>query len=105
IAHLGVRTLPFSFRLRDRAVPAVPVRIELTAPDGSRWTWGPEDASDVVSGPALDFCLAVTQRRHVDDTTLRITGPVAAEWMSITQAFAGSPGPGRAPRQFTEEQG
>jgi uncharacterized protein (TIGR03084 family) len=104
IAHLGVRTLPFSFRLRGRAVPAVPVRIELTAPDGSTWTWGPEDASDLVSGPALDFCLAVTQRRHVDDTTLNITGPVAGEWMSIAQAFAGSPGPGRVPGQFTEEK-
>ncbi len=67
------------------------------APGGGTWTWGPDGARDMVTGPALDFCLAVTQRRHVDDTTLRITGPVAAEWMGIAQAFAGPPGPGRAP--------
>jgi hypothetical protein len=49
-----------------------------------------------VRGPALDFCLLVTQRRHRDDLDLRISGPVATEWMSIAQAFAGGPGNGRA---------
>jgi hypothetical protein len=53
-----------------------------------------------VTGPALDFCLAVTQRRRVDDTALCITERVAAEWMGIAQAFAGPPGPGRAPGAF-----
>jgi len=27
-------------------------------------------------------------------------GPLAEEWMDIAQAFAGPPGPGRAPGQF-----
>jgi uncharacterized protein (TIGR03084 family) len=103
IADLGVRTLPFSFRLRGRATPVVSVRVELDGPDGSTWAWGPADASDTVSGSALDFCLVVTQRRHVHDTGLRVAGPVAAEWMSIAQAFAGAPGPGRPPGEFTEE--
>jgi hypothetical protein len=70
---------------------------ELTGPDEDRWTWGPADAADRVTGPALDFCLAVTQRRHLDDLVLTITGPVATEWMSIAQAFAGPPGQGRQP--------
>jgi uncharacterized protein (TIGR03083 family) len=48
--------------------------------------------------------LAVTQRRHLDDLGLRVTGPVAAEWMSIAQAFAGPPGPGRRPGQFPLQQ-
>ena len=61
------------------------------------WAWGPADAANRVTGPALDFCLAVTQRRHLDDLALEIAGPVAAEWMSIAQAFAGPPGPGRCP--------
>jgi uncharacterized protein (TIGR03084 family) len=74
--------------------------VELTAPDGETWSWGLPEASDVVSGQALDFCLAVTQRRHVDDTALRVAGPVAAEWMAIAQAFAGAPGPGRKPGEF-----
>jgi hypothetical protein len=44
---------------------------------------------DVVRGPALDFCLAVTQRRPLDATALEVTGPLARDWMAIAQAFAG----------------
>jgi uncharacterized protein (TIGR03084 family) len=98
VAHIGVSTFGFSFRLRGRAVPTAPVRIELTAPHGTRWSWGPAEADNKVCGPALDFCLVVTQRRHPIDTELTITGPVATEWMSIAQAFAGAPGPGRPPK-------
>jgi uncharacterized protein (TIGR03084 family) len=97
VAHIGVRTAGFSFTLRGRAVPSVPVRVELVAPSGAVWEWGEPGAADRVEGPALDFCLVVTQRRHVSDTALRATGPVATEWISIAQAFAGAPGPGRAP--------
>ena len=68
---------------------------------GEDWTWGDEGVVDQVRGPALDFCLVVTQRRHLDDTALEVEGPVAAEWMSIAQAFAGPPGPGRKAGQFT----
>lgn len=97
VAHLGVRTLGFSFRLRGRPAPTTDVHVELTGPDGDTWTWGPQAARDRVRGPALDFCLVVTQRRHLADTALATTGPVAAEWLTIAQAFAGAPGPGRAP--------
>ena len=55
---------------------------------------------DSVTGPALDFCLVVTQRRHVADTRLEIVGDAAAEWMAIAQAFAGGAGAGRQPGQF-----
>ncbi|HEX3788852.1 MAG TPA: TIGR03084 family metal-binding protein [Pseudonocardiaceae bacterium] len=97
IAHLGVGTFGFVYRLNNRPVPDTPVRVELAAPDGDQWVWGPAGVSDTVTGPALDFCLAVTQRRHVEDTALRVTGPVATDWMTIAQAFAGAPGPGRGP--------
>jgi uncharacterized protein (TIGR03084 family) len=97
IAHLGVRTRDFSFALRGRPRPAEEVRVELTAPDGGIWSWGPERAADRVSGPAVDFCLVAVQRRNLADTTLAVSGPVATEWMSIVQAFAGAPGPGRPP--------
>jgi uncharacterized protein (TIGR03084 family) len=97
VAHLGVRTFGFSFQLNGRSVPVTPVRVELAAPDAGTWTWGPAGAPDRVTGPALDFCLVVTQRRNLADTALRVTGPVAMEWMSLAQAFAGAPGPGREP--------
>ena len=97
VAHLGVRTLGWSFRVHGLPVPEAPVRVELTAPDGGLWTWGPEGAADRVSGPAEDFCLVVTQRRHRADTALTATGPVADAWLGVAQAYAGSPGGGRAP--------
>ena len=82
---------------RGQAMPGTPVRVELTAPDVTAWTWGPADAEDRVSGTALDFCLLVTQRRHRDDLALAVDGPAAQQWMAIAQAFAGPPGPGRRP--------
>jgi uncharacterized protein (TIGR03084 family) len=100
IAHIGVRTRGFSYLVRDLAAPDGDVRVELDAPDGSTWTWGSEEAVDRVTGPALDFCLLVTQRRHLADTAIRAEGPLADEWLSIAQAFAGSPGSGRQPGQF-----
>jgi uncharacterized protein (TIGR03084 family) len=85
-------------RHANLAAPDRPVRVALTAPDGGTWAWGPDGAADQVSGPALDFCLTVTQRRNLADTGLVITGPAAADWMGIAQAFAGPPGPGRPRR-------
>ncbi|HEV3227541.1 MAG TPA: TIGR03084 family metal-binding protein [Acidimicrobiales bacterium] len=100
IAHIGVRTRGFSYALRDREAPTGEVRVELDAPDGSTWTWGSDDAPARVTGPALDFCLVVTQRRHLDDTAVLADGALAEEWLAIAQAFAGSPGEGRRPGQF-----
>jgi uncharacterized protein (TIGR03084 family) len=97
IAHLGVATMAFSFALRGRPVPADQVRVELRGPDGDLWAWGPPDAVSGVSGTAVDFCLAVTQRRNLADLALDVRGGTAQDWITIAQAFAGPPGPGRAP--------
>ncbi len=97
IAHIGVSTIGFSFALRGLPPPDRPVRVEVTGPDGELWAWGPADAADVVRAPAPDFCLVVTQRRHRADTELTAEGPVAEQWISIAQAFAGPPGAGRPP--------
>lgn len=100
VAEIGVRTRPWSYLVHGLPVPEAPVRVELTLPGGDVWTAGPDGAADVVRGPALDFCLVVTQRRHPADVDLAVSGPVAREWMSIAQAFAGPPGAGRRPGQF-----
>ncbi|MCU1655822.1 MAG: hypothetical protein JWO57_478 [Pseudonocardiales bacterium] len=101
VAHLGVRTRDFAFLLRERPVPADAFRVELSAPDGSPWTWGPEGAAQRVSGPALDFCLLVSQRRHRADLAVRAEGPEADEWLNIAQTFAGPPGDGRSPAEIS----
>jgi len=105
VAHIGVRALPYSVAVHGRQVPAAPVRVELTLPSGAVFALGPQPAADAVSGEALDFCLVVTQRRHLADVALEVTGPVAAEWMPIAQAFAGPPGAGRSPGQFARAGG
>lgn len=100
IAHIGVRTRDFAYASNLRTPPTEPFRVELDGPDGDTWTWGRDDAAQQVRGPALDFCLLVTQRRHLDDLALEATGEDAAEWLTIAQAFAGPPGGGRESGQF-----
>jgi uncharacterized protein (TIGR03084 family) len=91
IADLGVRTRGFSFRNRGLPVPDPEPRVELVGPNGARWVWGPKDSDEVVSGPAEDFCLVVTQRRHVGDTALRASGAGVVAWLELAQCFAGPP--------------
>ena len=98
VAHLGFRTLGYGFAAHGRPVPAAAVRVELSTPDGDVWAFGPEDAVDRLDGPALDFCLLVTQRRHPDDLALKTSGRVATEWLEVAQAFAGPPGGKRLPQ-------
>lgn len=100
IAHIGVRTRDFAYTVRGLPPPDDEFRVELTAPSGGIWSWGPAEASQRVTGPAVDFCLLVTQRRHRKDLALRTIGDRAAEWLTIAQAFAGPPGNGREPGQF-----
>jgi uncharacterized protein (TIGR03084 family) len=96
VAHIGVGARAYSYAVNQLPMPAEPVRVELVAPSGELWTWGPAGAGDRVTGPAIDFCLLVTQRRHPADTAVQATGLAAGQWLSIAQAFAGPPGRGRA---------
>jgi uncharacterized protein (TIGR03084 family) len=98
VAHLGVRTRNFAYSVHGLDAPTEEFRIQLTAPSGDLWTYGPEDSTQTVRGSAWDFCLLVTQRVNRVDTDLVAQGRDANEWLSIAQAFAGPPGPGREPR-------
>lgn len=97
VARIAVRARDYAFAAHGRRVPTAEFRVELTAPDGSLWTYGPPEAEQRVTGPALDFCLLAVQRRHRDDVAVRAEGPDADAWLSVAQAFAGPPGSGRAP--------
>lgn len=97
VARLGFITRGWSYRVRGEEAPAGAVRVELVAPSGATWTYGDPDADEVVTGPALDFCLVVTQRRHVDDTAL-VCGPLGRDWLVRAQCFAGGPTLGPPPR-------
>ncbi len=102
VAHLGVRARSFSYLVRERPVPPGRIDVLLIAPSGEQWRWEVGERVDdepvaTVEGPALDFCLVVTQRRNLADTALIVSGDLAVDWMSVAQAFAGPPGPGREP--------
>ncbi len=99
VAEIGVRARPFAYASRGIELPLGDVRVELVAPDGAEWAWGPNDASDRISGSALDWCLVATQRRNPADTGLTVTGDAAAEWIGFVQAFAGPPTQHRPPEQ------
>ncbi len=100
VAELGVRTRPYSYAVRRLAVPPGVITVELTGPAAERWVWVTSGGGEVVAtvrGPALDFCLVVTQRRNVADTALQAEGAAAEEWLQVAQAFAGPAGAGRPP--------
>ncbi|TDW28830.1 TIGR03084 family metal-binding protein [Cryobacterium psychrophilum] len=105
ICHLGVLTRGFSFQVRGVEAPTTDIRVELTAPGGDTWVWGPADAEQRVVGTALDFSLLVTQRRHLADTALTGTPGAAQEWLAVAQAFAGNAGTGRRAGQFDRSTG
>ncbi|MEU7058922.1 TIGR03084 family metal-binding protein [Streptomyces sp. NPDC046197] len=102
VVRIGVRARDFAFGAHGLPVPGEEFRVEVQAPSGGTWTYGPEDAPQRVTGPALDFCLLVTQRAHRADLAVRAEGPDADRWLDIAQAFAGPPGSGRSPKGDAE---
>ncbi len=106
IAQLGCITRAWTYINRGEPAPETDVRVQLTAPSGDTWTWGDAAAAgdNSVTGPALDFCLVVTQRRHVADTALEVTGEHANDWLYKAQAFAGPPTDGPSPARERREQ-
>jgi len=91
VCDIGIRARPFSYRNRGLEPPRTPLRVELEAPDGTTWEWGPADAADRVRGSAVDFALVVTQRRLAAGSGLEVDGDDARTWIAFAQAFAGNP--------------
>jgi len=100
LVAFAARTRDFGYQARGMTPPEEPFRFEITAPDGTLWTAGPAEATQRVLGPALDFCLLVTRRRHRADLAVRAEGKLADEWLGIAQAYRGPAGEGRRPGQF-----
>jgi enediyne biosynthesis protein E11 len=100
LVAFAVRTWDFGYLARGLTPPPEPFRFELTSPSGQLWQFGAEDLAQRVTGPAVDFCLLVTRRRHRDDLAIVAAGQDADHWLDIAQAYRGSPGQGRSPGQF-----
>ncbi|MBI1757941.1 MAG: TIGR03084 family protein [Actinobacteria bacterium] len=100
LAGFAVRTWDFGYLARGLAAPDAEFRFELTAPSGAPWSFGPTAAAQRITGPAVDFCLLVTRRRHRADLALVATGSDADRWLDLAQAYRGPAGPGRLAGQF-----
>ena len=87
ITWLAVRTLPYA--LERSGVSAGSVRVSVTAPAGSDvWSFGPDDAESVISGPAGAFCRVAAQRLAPAASGLTLTGPDAATALSVVRTYA-----------------
>jgi uncharacterized protein (TIGR03084 family) len=90
VAWLAHRMLPYSFGLAGQ--PAVPVRAELTAPNGTDiWEFGPPAAPAapaVITGAAGAFCRVAAQRLAPDQSGLRVSGPDGARALAVVRTYA-----------------
>lgn len=89
VAWICTRALPYAFGVADVTPPeGRTVRWELTAPNGDdTWSFGPDDATDVITGPAGEWCRRAVQRLLPEHaTSLRADGPLAE--LAITHARA-----------------
>ncbi|MDJ0920493.1 MAG: TIGR03084 family metal-binding protein [Henriciella sp.] len=104
IVVLGVNTFGWTYKARRQTPPGPMPHLVLTAPSGAVWTYGEDSEIERIEGSAEAFCQVVTQTRNVADTDLRVTGPIARDWMSKAQCFAGPPAEPPAPgtRQMRE---
>jgi uncharacterized protein (TIGR03084 family) len=104
VAHIGVRARDYAFLVNGLTPPAEPFRVELAAPDGQMWAWGPEQAAQRVAGVALDFCYLVCQRRPPSTLDVVAEGDDARRWLAVAQAFAGPPGSRRKEQETTQRK-
>ena len=91
IVILGVNTYGWTFHNRGEEPPVPAPHLILTAPSGETWTYNEPSETEVIEGDAEAFCQVVTQVRNIADTSLRVHGPNANNWMSKAQCFAGGP--------------
>ena len=89
IVMLGLNTIGFNFSVHGDSPPDIVPTLILEAPSGETWTFGDLDTNECIQGTATEFCQVVTQVRHIADTELAVSGPIATRWMAIAQCFAG----------------
>jgi uncharacterized protein (TIGR03084 family) len=97
VARLGFSTIGWSFAVHEATYAQEPIRVVLRSPSGATWEWGSSTAKDSICGPAIDYCMLVTQRRNLADLNLKVSGDVASRYAVVAQAFAGPPTLGRPP--------
>tara|TARA_B100000676_G_scaffold86188_1_gene86216 strand:- start:4684 stop:5517 length:834 start_codon:yes stop_codon:yes gene_type:complete len=91
IVIIGVNTFGWTYINRNLNVPEEMPKLSLVSPSNLLWEWNENNEENIISGSAAEFCQVVTQVRNINDTSLKVFGKIANEWMSIAQCFAGPP--------------
>ena len=91
IVVIGVNTFGWTYINRNLSIPEKMPKLSLLSPSNELWEWNEDNEEDVISGSATEFSQVVTQVRNINDTSLKVSGKIANEWMSIAQCFAGPP--------------
>lgn len=86
IAWLVTNALPYAFSYAGVTPPAGALRVEVTF-GGDTWTFGPDDATDLIEGDALEYCRLGIQRTTADQTSLKAHGDLAAAALRHARAF------------------
>ena len=92
VARLGWRSLPVAFVVagEEPAAPPDTLRVELRAPSGATWVYGPDpqDAAGTVRGDAGVWCRVVTHRwRAPEPAPLTCDGDLAVAAVRVARAF------------------
>lgn len=87
IALLIYRAMPYAFGVAKVEQPPGTLRVELDFA-GDRWSLGPDDADNRITGDALEYCRVGVQRLPVTAaTTLKADGPLAEAALRHARAF------------------
>jgi uncharacterized protein (TIGR03084 family) len=89
IAGLGLRALPYAFSLTGDTPPGDVrnIALDLRAPDGTQWRFGPSETVDIISGAAGEWCRVVTRRCRPKDTGLRARTPLGTLALEVARAY------------------
>lgn len=88
IAWLALRSVPYAFTRAGRDDPPA-VRAELTTPYGDQWTFGPDDAECVITGPMGKLCRIAARRVPADQARdVQARGPRSREVLELIRTYA-----------------
>ncbi|MFN8036278.1 MAG: maleylpyruvate isomerase family mycothiol-dependent enzyme [Acidimicrobiia bacterium] len=88
VAWLSIRALPYAFGVAGRSVPSGELLVRLRAPSGVVWTFGPDDAPNVIEGEAGQFCRLFVHRLALGDaSSLRAHGEGAIAALEVARSF------------------
>jgi uncharacterized protein (TIGR03084 family) len=92
LEHIGwmcYSSLPYAFHVAGvEAPPGRTLRVDVTGPDGQSWSYGVQEATDTITGPAGVWCRRGVQRIAPDEADELVScGPLAELAVQHARAF------------------